>query len=62
MLRLRWSGFLQGDAHTRGTARDQAANALLAKCDILWAQLDAIYFSYVEPGWPPPGAFRIEGK
>jgi pyrroloquinoline-quinone synthase len=32
--------------------------ALRAKCDILWAQLDAIYFSYVEPGWPPPGAFQ----
>ena len=34
--------------------------ALRAKCDILWAQLDAIYFAYVQPGWPPPGAFRIE--
>lgn len=32
--------------------------ALRAKCDILWAQLDAIYFSYVEPGWPAPGAFQ----
>jgi pyrroloquinoline-quinone synthase len=32
--------------------------ALRAKCDILWAQLDAIYFSYVTPGWPPPGAFQ----
>jgi pyrroloquinoline-quinone synthase len=30
--------------------------ALRAKCDILWAQLDAIYYAYVEPGWPPPGA------
>jgi pyrroloquinoline-quinone synthase len=32
--------------------------ALRAKCDILWAQLDALHFAYVEPGWPPPGAFR----
>lgn len=32
--------------------------ALRTKCDILWAQLDAIYFSYVSPGWPPPGAFQ----
>jgi pyrroloquinoline-quinone synthase len=32
--------------------------ALRTKCDILWAQLDAIHFAYVEPGWPPPGAFR----
>jgi coenzyme PQQ biosynthesis protein C len=40
--------------------QDQALNGLSAKCDLLWAQLDAIYFAYVEPGWPPPGAFRIE--
>ncbi len=36
--------------------QDLAVSALRAKCDILWAQLDAIYFAYVEPGWPPPGA------
>ena len=36
--------------------------ALRAKCDILWAQLDALYFSYVNPAWPPPGAFRVEGE
>ena len=36
--------------------------ALRDKCDILWAQLDALYFAYVQPGWPPPGAFRIEEK
>jgi len=35
-----------------------ACNALRAKCDILWAQLDALYFAYVEPAWPPPGAFQ----
>lgn len=41
--------------------RDQqelVIDALRTKCDILWAQLDAIYYSYVDPGWPPPGAFR----
>ena len=38
--------------------QDLAHAALRAKCDILWAQLDALYFAYVEPGWPPPGAFR----
>jgi hypothetical protein len=27
------------------------------KCDVLWAQLDALYFAYVEPGLIPPGAF-----
>jgi len=37
-----------------------AIQALRDKCDILWAQLDALYFAYVEPGWPPPGAFRPE--
>jgi len=42
--------------------QELAISALRAKCDILWAQLDAIYFAYVEPGWPPPGAFRIEEK
>jgi pyrroloquinoline-quinone synthase len=39
--------------------QDQAANALRTKCDILWAQLDALHFAYVEPAWPPPGAFRV---
>jgi pyrroloquinoline-quinone synthase len=34
--------------------------SLRDKCDILWAQLDALYFAYVQPGWPPPGAFGIE--
>ncbi len=29
--------------------------SLRAKCNILWAQLDAIYFACVTPGWPPPG-------
>lgn len=45
--------------HAR-TRDDQelALAALRAKCDILWAQLDALYFAYVAPGWPPPGAFR----
>jgi pyrroloquinoline-quinone synthase len=38
--------------------QEQALEALQAKCNILWAQLDAIYFAYVSPGWPPPGAFR----
>jgi pyrroloquinoline-quinone synthase len=46
------------------TRREQECiiQALRDKCDILWAQLDALYFAYVEPGWPPPGAFRIEDE
>jgi pyrroloquinoline-quinone synthase len=47
------------NAHTP-EQQDLAVAALRAKCDILWAQLDALYFSYVQPGWPPPGAFRPE--
>jgi len=42
--------------------QENAIQALRDKCDILWAQLDALYFAYVEPGWPPPGAFRIEAQ
>jgi pyrroloquinoline-quinone synthase len=47
-----------------GTRAEQelAIQALRDKCDILWAQLDALYFAYVQPGWPPPGAFRIADK
>jgi len=32
-------------------------DTLRFKCDVLWAQLDALYFAYVEPGLVPPGAF-----
>jgi pyrroloquinoline-quinone synthase len=44
-------------AHTPAE-QELALGALCAKCDILWAQLDALHFAYVSPGWPPPGAFR----
>jgi pyrroloquinoline-quinone synthase len=47
------------NAHTR-SEQEMAIAALRAKCDILWAQLDALYFAYVQPGWPPPGAFRMQ--
>jgi pyrroloquinoline-quinone synthase len=40
--------------------QERACRALEAKCDILWAQLDALYFAYVEPAWPAPGAFIPE--
>jgi len=45
------------NARTR-EQQELAIAALSAKCDILWAQLDAIYHAYVTPGWPPPGAFQ----
>ncbi len=31
--------------------------ALTFKCDVLWAQLDALYSAYVQPRHIPPGAF-----
>lgn len=39
---------------------DQEAvlGALRFKCEVLWAQLDALYFSYVEPAMTPPDAWR----
>jgi pyrroloquinoline quinone biosynthesis protein D len=32
--------------------------ALTFKCDVLWSQLDALYFAYVEPRLLPPGAWK----
>ena len=32
-------------------------DALIFKCNVLWAQLDALYHAYVSPGHIPPGAF-----
>ena len=32
-------------------------DTLRFKCDVLWAQLDALYFAYVAPRPVPPGAF-----
>jgi coenzyme PQQ biosynthesis protein C len=49
-------GWVVKHARTR-EEQDLALGALRTKCDILWAMLDALYFAYVAPGWPPPGAF-----
>jgi pyrroloquinoline quinone biosynthesis protein D len=43
-------------------AQQLALKALTFKCDMLWSMLDALYFAYITPGWPPPGAWRPEGK
>ena len=46
--------------HARTRAEQDAAhNALRAKCDILWAQLDALHHAYVTPAVVPPGAFQL---
>jgi pyrroloquinoline-quinone synthase len=51
--------YVYENARTRAE-QERVIQSLRDKCDILWAQLDALYFAYVQPGWPPPGAFRIE--
>ncbi len=44
--------------HARTVEQQQAVLAALRfKCDVLWAQLDALHHAYVAPGLPPPGAF-----
>jgi pyrroloquinoline-quinone synthase len=51
--------YVADHANTRAE-QEMAMNALRAKCDILWAQLDALYYAYVQPQWVPPGAFIPE--
>lgn len=47
----------------RTAERQQAViDALVFKTDVLWAQLDALYHAYVEPGHVPPGAFVPEPR
>jgi coenzyme PQQ biosynthesis protein C len=44
--------------HARTPEQQRAVIAALEfKCDVLWAQLDALHFAYVEPALIPPGAF-----
>lgn len=38
--------------------QDAAAQALTFKTDVLWAQIDALYCAYVEPGRIPPGGWN----
>ena len=42
-------------------SQSAALDALRFKCNVLWAQLDALHYAYVEPGLIPPGAF-VPGK
>lgn len=37
---------------------DMACEALLFKTNVLWAQLDALWCAYVEPGLIPPGSWQ----
>jgi pyrroloquinoline-quinone synthase len=51
--------YVLGNADTADRQR-AALDALTMKCDVLWAQLDALHHAYVAPGHVPPGAFRPE--
>ena len=46
----------------RPDQQDAVLAALSFKCDVLWAQLDALHHAYVEPGHVPPGAFTPEAS
>jgi coenzyme PQQ biosynthesis protein C len=50
--------------HNARTAEQQQAvlQALVFKCEVLWAMLDALYHAYVDPKHVPPGAFVPEEK
>jgi pyrroloquinoline quinone biosynthesis protein D len=42
---------------TTSETQSAALSALAFKCDVLWAQLDALHHAYVDPSLPPPGAW-----
>ena len=42
---------------TTPETQSAALSALAFKCDVLWAQLDALHHAYVDPALPPPGAW-----
>jgi pyrroloquinoline-quinone synthase len=48
--------YVKEHAQTR-EQQESVLAALRFKCDVLWSQLDALHFAYVEPGYIPPGAF-----
>ena len=48
--------YVKEHARTR-EQQEQTLAALRFKCDVLWSQLDALYFSYVAPRFVPPDAF-----
>ncbi|MBY0335127.1 MAG: pyrroloquinoline-quinone synthase PqqC [Acetobacteraceae bacterium] len=50
-------GYVKEHART-AAEQERVLAALRFKCDLLWAQLDALHHAYVSPGHIPPGAFR----
>ena len=51
--------FIKQNAHTR-ELQQACVDAVRFKCDVLWAQLDALQLAYVN-GMIPPGAYRPVG-
>jgi pyrroloquinoline-quinone synthase len=51
--------YVKANAKTRAE-QEACVGAVRFKCDVLWAQLDALNHAYVTPGLIPPGAFRPE--
>lgn len=51
--------FIKTHAKTRAE-QEACVAAVQFKCNVLWAQLDALHHAYVSPGWIPPGAFNPE--
>jgi pyrroloquinoline-quinone synthase len=50
--------YIKTNAHSRAEQEGCIA-AVRFKCDVLWAQLDALHYAYVTPGLVPPGAFQL---
>jgi coenzyme PQQ biosynthesis protein C len=48
--------YVRENARTAGQ-QEAVLQALVFKCDVLWAMLDALYHAYVDPKHVPPGAF-----
>jgi pyrroloquinoline-quinone synthase len=48
--------YCKENARTRAE-QEGVLDALRFKCGVLWSQLDALHFAYVEPGHVPPGCF-----
>jgi pyrroloquinoline-quinone synthase len=50
-------GYVKANARTQET-QQAVINALIFKTEVLWSQLDALSFAYVDPCLVPPGAYR----
>jgi coenzyme PQQ biosynthesis protein C len=49
--------YVKQNART-GEQQQAVLQALVFKCDVLWAMLDALYYAYVDPRHLPPDAFE----